>query len=108
MPQGVEVQVLSPAPTYIMEYLTTAYDYLASVYDLKGLIVLSIASLAFALSHSFLKKYHRNLNFNSKLIGFAAFVSIFFISGIKAGLIAAPIIFIVAFLGAVITGETRK
>ena len=75
-------------------------DILTGLYSGYGLIALFISALAWAVSHlAFIKKY-RNLDLSFRLIGFVAFILIFVLSGLKAGLIAIPVILGVSFLGA--------
>jgi hypothetical protein len=67
-----------------------------------GLLGVAVFALAYALSHSLALKGLASLEFYCKVIGFVALISIFILSGWKAGLLALPIGFICSMLGALI------
>jgi hypothetical protein len=73
-----------------------------------GLLALSVFTFAYASSHIFAVKGLKNADRYTKLIGFVAFISIFFVSGWKASLIAIPIGLLGSFIGAALAGSLRN
>ena len=67
-----------------------------------GVLGLVLFAVAYSASHSLAVKGLSRLEFYSKVIGFVGLLSIFILSGWKAGLVALPIGFVCSLLGAVI------
>jgi len=65
-----------------------------------GLLGLVVFALAYSCSHVVAVKGLSKADFYARLIGFIAFISIFILSGWKAGLIAIPIGLVSSFIGA--------
>ncbi len=71
-----------------------------------GILGLAVFTLAYVLSHFLAIKGLVKLEFYSKVIGFVALISIFILSGWKAGVVALPIAFLGSLLGAAMASKT--
>jgi hypothetical protein len=67
-----------------------------------GILGLAVFALAYSSSHFFAIKRLDKLDTYSKVIGFTGLISIFILSGWKAGLVALPIAFVASLIGAAI------
>lgn len=75
---------------------------ISTIYNTQSLVILAITLLLWAGSHIFFALGLKNLDSLSRVLGFIGFVSLFFLAGIKGGLIAIPVVILFSFLGAIV------
>ena len=78
-------------------------DFIFLSFNGWGLLGLAVFSVAYSASHPLAVMRLSRLEFYSKVLGFVGLISIFILSGWKAGLLALPIGFVCSLLGAAIT-----
>ncbi|MDD5464440.1 MAG: hypothetical protein PHP62_04785 [Candidatus Moranbacteria bacterium] len=83
-------------------------QYLLNIYGITGLILLILSSLSWSLSHFIFVKGEHNTDYIVRIFGFILLVLIFIVSGLKAGLLALPIILIFSFISAGISATMKN
>lgn len=75
-------------------------QWILDIFGKYGLALLITSILSWGTSHVFVVFDRRTMDFLFRIFGFVTLTAIFFVSGLKAGLISIPVILFGSFLGA--------